>query len=123
MSVSIEDLKKAMKRRPKYGNVACDYQGQHFDSRREMRRYKILLLEMKAGIISDLRVHTSWDLHIVGGLKLGKYTDDFDYVLTDTGEFIVEDVKSPQTRKTTDYRLRKAWMKLEHGIDIREILK
>lgn len=118
-------LLAGQKKPRKYRNEPCDYQGQHFDSRREMRRYKILLLEMKAGVIRELRVHTSWDLHIVGGIKLARYTDDFDYMTQDGsfGEFIVEDVKSPQTRKTTDYRLRKAWMKLEYGIVIREILK
>ena len=48
----------------------------------------------------------------------GEQSRDFTYV--ENGQLVVEDVKSPMTRKLAMYRLKAKWMRIEHGITIRE---
>ena len=50
------------------------------------------------------------------------YTADFVYQDNETGEKVVEDVKSTYTRKEKDYIFRRKLMLFIHGIKIREIL-
>ena len=90
--------------RNKYNAIKCDYDGFSFDSKKERDRYLELQLLLAASHISDLEVHPRFDL-MVNGQKIGRYTADFRY--TQNGQTIVEDVKSPPTRKARDYRLRK----------------
>lgn len=78
-----------------------------------------LSLLQTAGIIQGLTVHPRFEL-IVNGHKIGRYTADFQYKDTVTGELIVEDVKSSAT-KTRDYVLRRALMLALHNIRIVEI--
>ena len=48
------------------------------------------------------------------------YTADFVYEIAETGQEVVEDVKSEYTRKETDYILRRKLMLHVHGIRIKE---
>jgi hypothetical protein len=50
----------------------------------------------------------------------GTYTADFAYLDLESGEIVIEDVKSDAT-KTTDYRLRKRIAELVHGVTVREV--
>jgi hypothetical protein len=49
-----------------------------------------------------------------------RYLADFRYVLTETGEQILEDVKSEAT-KTAAYMLKWALVKMVWGLEIQEI--
>ncbi len=104
--------------------------GVTFDSRREYKRYCENVLRLKDGEIADLKVHPVFQIRI-NGQKICQYTADSSYMefipsMNAAGQahtrFIVEDVKSPPTRKKRDYRLVMKLMKAVHGIQIREVL-
>ena len=108
-----------------------------FDSRKEARRYNELLIRLKAGEISDLRLQVKYVLIPAqfepdtigkrGGVKKGKliereasYVADFVYTNNEDGQIIVEDVKSPITR-TPVYRLKRKLLLYIHGIRVIEV--
>jgi hypothetical protein len=111
-------------RRSKYRAVKTTVDGIRFDSKKEARRYQELKLMEKAGKIRYLVVKPeAYDLHCPAydespGLELEKvceYRPDFTY--RENGKEVVEDVKGVRTPL---YRLKKKWMKLEYGIEIKE---
>jgi hypothetical protein len=89
--------------RNKYNATKQTYNGEVFDSKKELKRYMELELLLRAKEITDLEIHPKFDL-MVNGVKIGRYTADFRY--KKGSEIIVEDVKSRAT-KTRDYMLRK----------------
>jgi hypothetical protein len=89
--------------RNKYNAIKQTYNGEIFDSKKELNRFMELEILLRAREISDLEVHPKFDL-MVNGVKIGRYTADFRY--KKGSDFIVEDVKSRAT-KTRDYVLRK----------------
>ena len=89
--------------RNKYNAIKQTYNGEVFDSKKELKRYMELELLLRAKEITDLELHPKFDL-IVNGVKIGRYTADFKY--KNGSDIIVEDVKSKAT-KTRDYMLRK----------------
>lgn len=101
-------------RRTKYGNIKVRIHGNAFDSKKEAKRYRELLLLEEAGDIYAIQLHprfliidgftTRWGEKI----RPAYYTADFQYIDTNRGHgAVVEDVKSPPTRKKPDYILRK----------------
>lgn len=109
----------------KYRNVRCELDGERFDSKKEMRRYSELLLLQKAGEIRGLTRQFSYLLQ-VNSVLCAMYRSDFVYFerqrkIADTWCWIVEDVKSPITRKNPVYVLKRKLMKAIHGIEIREM--
>lgn len=125
----------------KYRNRKCEADGYKFDSEKERKRYYELRLLEKAGEIHSLKVHPvyrferhigagDWDTIRLDNGRLLKYIPDFSYCRT-TGldrpggfvknELIVEDVKSPMTRKLPAYRIKKALMRFWFGIEVKEI--
>lgn len=116
-----------MAKRPKYGNKKIEIDGIKFDSKKEGRRYQELLLLQRAGEISDLELQPRFSL--VEGVKFSgdkrakpaiRYTADFAYTDVKTGKRVTEDVKSPVTRKKTDYKMRRHMMLAIHGIEVFE---
>ncbi len=105
--------------RTKYGSRATVVDGIRFDSAKEARRWGELCALEKAGRISRLERQVRYDLHAPGGMKVATYVSDFRYREAD--RVIVEDVKSPPTRKKEVYRLKRRWMLAEHGIEIKEV--
>ena len=103
------------KRGNKYNNTKVELDGLKFDSQKEARRYAELKQLEKAGIIHDLRMQVAYELqpgfYDNEGHKQQaiKYVADFCY-LTKDGEEVIEDVKSPATRKNAVYRLKKKMM-------------
>lgn len=89
-----------------------------FDSEKEWRRWLFLMDELRAGAIQGLRRGRRFDLHGPNGTKLTYYRADFTYICG--GALIVEDVKSPMTRKLRLYQIKKAWVQDEWGITILE---
>ena len=89
--------------RNKYNAIKQTYNGEIFDSKKELNRFMELEILLRAREISDLEVHPKFDV-MVNGVKIGRYTADFRY--KKGSDVIVEDVKSRAT-KTRDYVLRK----------------
>lgn len=107
------------KKRNKFGAQAVDIDGKKFDSTKEGKRYTDLRRLLKAGIIGHLAHHVEFELN-VGGTHSLIYEADFTYIISKTGEKVVEDVKSPPTRATAVYKKKKKLMKRLHGIEILE---
>lgn len=111
--------------RNKYNAVRTEIDGLKFDSKAEGRRYETLKLLLSAGEISDLEIHPKYDLHVSDfetgePVLIGRYVADFSY-FTQADEFVLEDVKSPMTRKLPLYRWKKKHIKAEYGIEISEV--
>lgn len=102
----------------KYNNKKTVYLGIQFDSIKEANRYQELLYMERAGIIRNIELQPRYDL-VVNGRKCGFYKADFRYEKKDTGETVVEDVKSPAT-KTPVYQLKKKLIRAIYGLDIQE---
>lgn len=78
----------------KYGNKITVVHGIKFRSKGEATRYLELLLLVKAGVISDLKLQVVHNLH-ANGVKVGTYKSDFEYL---EGDFhIIEDFKGART--------------------------
>lgn len=103
--------------RSKYGNQKVVLDGIKFDSQKEANRYVELRYRKLAGEIKYLELQVVFELEVKGEV-IASYVADFVY--EEKGVMIVEDVKSPATRKNRVYRLKKKLMKSIHGIDIRE---
>lgn len=111
--------------RTKYGNRKTEFDGITFDSMKEANRYAELRLLEKAGEISDLELQSPFLLqpgfaHKGKKYQSIKYVADFVYLDKD-GTRVVEDVKSPATRKDKVYQIKKKMMLYVHGIEIKEI--
>lgn len=92
-----------------------------FDSQREARRYDELVLLLKAGKISDLRLQQTFTLQegyiSASGDVVRALTYKADFYYTRDGKPIVEDVKGV---KTEAYKIKKKLMQ-ERGIEIIEV--
>lgn len=107
----------------KYGNIKSG----KYDSRKEADRAATLRLLQRAGRISGLEEQVPYILipyqRDANGKLLErecKYIADFVYKDNVTGEWVVEDVKSPATR-TPQYKIKKKLMLWVHGIRVREV--
>lgn len=108
----------APKKKPKYRNEKVSVGRLAFDSKKEARRWEQLTRLYAAGAIADLKRQTRLRC-VVNGEKVCTYVADFTYL--EAGRFVVEDVKSPFTRKLAVYRLKKRLVKACLGLEIREI--
>lgn len=117
-------LHKGSQGNAKYRNTPAERAGVRFDSRKEARRYDELMVMLRAGIISDLRLQPQFTLQESYITESGeriraiRYTADFSYRFGN--KFVVEDVKSKPTR-TKEYLRNKKFMRSKFGIDIQEI--
>ena len=119
----------------KYGNRKIMFDGQTFDSKKEMRHYTELLLLEKAGKIKDLQRQVKFQLIPAqrepdtigpkGGKKPGKlierevsYVADFVYTDLKTGQTVVVDTKGFRTK---EYTIKRKMMLYFHGIRIKEV--
>lgn len=117
----------------KYNNQKIGINGETFDSRKEYKRYRELLLLEKAGRITELKRQVKFVLlpsqyepdkvGVRGGVRRGKllerevsYIADFCYYLD--GQQIVEDTKGVRTK---DYIIKRKLMLYQHGIRINEV--
>ena len=111
----------------KYRNTKIIIDGIEFDSKKEGLRYKELRLLERAGLITDLKMQTSFELQ-PSFKRNGKtiraitYKADFDYMTKD-GRHIIEDVKSPATEKDKVYRLKRKMFQYKYeDIEFKEII-
>ena len=115
-----------MKTRNKYGNIKIDLHGTKFDSRKEARRYKDLLLLEAAGTIRNLELQPRFLLQEGFRDPAGKWIFPihctWDFAYEEKEKRVVEDVKSPITRRETAYGIRKKlFMKRYPEIEFREV--
>lgn len=123
MTSPAQQLAEALAQLPakrKYGNKPIEVDNILFASRKEARRFADLRLMERAGQIKDLKVHPAFPLD-VNGHPVCRYTADFSYVTTATETRVVEDVKSPATRRETAYRIRFRLFRAIHGFEITEV--
>lgn len=112
-----EKVEELPAKKSKYGNSETEVDGIKFDSKKEAKRYRELLLMQKAGEIGLIRRQVEYELN-PGGTHSLKYLADFEYYILATGEKVTEDVKGYRTR---EYKKKKRLMKKVHGIVIKEI--
>ncbi len=97
-----------------------------FDSQKEARRYDELLVLLRAGRIRELKLqvqYTLQDSYISAEgnrVRAIRYVADFSYIRMDTGEAVVEDVKSKAT-ETRVYKIKKKLMQERFGICVLEV--
>ena len=105
----------------KYNNIkTTTLDGIKHDSKKEAKRWMELCLLQRAGEISDLKRQVPFELiPKQEGERAVKYIADFVY--TENGKQVVEDVKSPATRKNPEYVIKRKLMRYIHGIKIKEI--
>lgn len=115
MEVLVGKPAEEPKKKRKYRNVKCDYDGRKFDSIRERDRYIHLRALEVGGIISNLECQVKFKIEW-NGVKICTWTADFRYLLD--GEQVVEDSKGWRTQQ---YKLRKKLMKAAYNIDIQEV--
>lgn len=108
----------------KYRNRKDKRGALRFDSQKEARRYDELMVMLRAGMISDLRLQPQFTLQESYVTESGeriravRYTADFSYRFG--GKLVVEDVKSAPTR-TKEYLRNRKFVRAKYGIDIQEI--
>lgn len=128
--------------RAKCGNKKVTVNGIEFDSKREANRYCELLLLLRAGKIANLELQKEYELiptqyetfERYG--KTGKRLKDgrrcleqavkykADFVYTENGETIVEDVKGfrdPQSAVYAKFVIKRKLMLYIHGLKIKEV--
>ena len=114
----------APKKASKYHSTPAERGELRFDSRKEARRYDELMVMLRAGIISDLRLQPQFTLQESYVTETGeriravRYTADFSYRFG--GKLVVEDVKSTATR-TKEYLRNRKFMRSKFGIEIQEV--
>lgn len=110
------------KKKLKYNNKKTISNGIEFDSKKESSRYIELLMLQKNGDISDLERQIKFE--IIPKTKTERasfYVADFVYYDKKTKTAVIEDVKSPITKKNQAYILKRKLVKyLYPQYDFRE---
>lgn len=107
----------------KYNARKTEFDGVIFDSKGEAVRWAELKLLQRAGKITELRRQVKFLLlDRQADEKAVHYTCDFMY--TENGRTVVEDVKSEVTRKKSDYVIKRKLFKHRHRrIEFREVVR
>ena len=116
------------KRRNKYNNIKIEIDGVKFDSKAEYKRFTELSLFQKVGNISELKKQVKFELQAKfkdnngNNIRAIHYIADFTY--SESGKFIVEDLKSKATAKDKVYILKKKMFLYKYPeYDFREVIK
>ena len=110
-------------KRPKYSNQKVTIDGEHFDSKKEARRWRELTLLQTAGEIKELRRQVKFELiptQMIDGKVVERkcsYIADFVYRDGKTDKLVVEDVKGI---RTTEYIIKRKLMLRNYDIKIKE---
>ena len=131
-------------RQRKYGNRKTTIGGKEFDSKKEARRYQELQLLQRSGQIQNLQTQVKYVLIPAqreasfevyksgpnkGRRKPGKVVEHecsyvADFVYTQDGETVVEDVKGyrdPSSAAYAKFVIKRKLMLERYGIQIREV--
>jgi hypothetical protein len=101
----------------KYRNRKTTVDGLLFDSAKEAKRWQELLIMCRVGLIANLERQTVLRI-FVKDVHVCDYQADFTYL--EQGSLVVEDVKSPATRRKDVYRLKKKLVEAYYQLTIRE---
>jgi hypothetical protein len=106
----------------KYHAEKTELDGIVFDSKKEAQRYAELKLLERSGAIHNLQRQVRYEL-IPAQKKDGKTVERAchyiaDFVYTENGKTVVEDVKGFRTK---EYVLKRKLMLQVHGIEVREV--
>jgi hypothetical protein len=121
-----KSLKRPILKGAKYRNQPTVVEGHRFDSKKEARRYQELRYLEQKGVIENLSLQVAFVL--APSVRFEdeprakpalKYVADFVY--SEGGRRIVEDVKSGATAKAAAYRIKRHLMKAVHGIEVKEV--
>ena len=107
-------------RRSKYRAQPQIVNGERFASKLEARRWAELQILERAGEIRALRRQVWFPLTVNGELVAHYVADSVYEDKRESWALVVEDQKSPATRKLSTYRLKVKLMRACHGIEIRE---
>lgn len=105
--------------RLKYGNEPIEEDGFRFDSKFEAQRYRELKAMGACGLITCLRVHPAFGLH-VNGVRIGAIQPDFSY--RRDGVAVIEDTKSEAT-KTPLWMWKSKHFEVEYGLAVTVVMK
>ena len=110
----------------KYRNIPVEVDGIRFDSRKEARRWSELKLLERAGEVTHLERQVRFACRVDGHL-ICHWVADFVFFDTrregpdgQVGCRVVEDVKSPITRKNPVYRIKKKLVEALFNVVITE---
>ena len=123
--VQVDKPAEKVAKASKYKNTKVEHDGMKFDSKRELARWIQLELMQKAGLISELQRQVAFILapsvRLDGRMKPAlRYFADATYYDDGKELMTIEDTKSPATRKTSAYRIKKHLLATVHGIEIKE---
>lgn len=109
----------------KYGAKKCQLDNMTFDSIAEARRWQELRYLTRAGIIKDVRRQVPFVLIPAQKDETGRVIERAvvyraDFVYTEDGKTVVEDVKSEAT-KTREYVIKRKLLLYTHGLRIKEV--
>lgn len=102
-------------------------QGHIHDSKAESYRCDILHIKQKHGEISDLRIQVKFE--ILASAKYDNMPNEkgisyiADFVYTENGMTIIEDVKSEKTRENPDYIIKRKFVKKLYCTDGKTIFR
>lgn len=133
-NITIKQYQEMTGQRHKYNNKPVVVDGVRYDSKKEYARWVELLLLQKAGEIESLERQKKFVLrpgfrHKGKAIKAMCYFADFYYYDKTPdrkhskgldSRWVIEDVKSPITRKDKVYRIKKNQM-LYMGLEIKEM--
>ena len=104
----------SFKKQNKYRNKKTTVDGIVFDSKKEALRYCELRMLEKSGLISGLELQMRFEIcpKKYGNKRARFYVADFVY--TEGSKLVIEDVKSPITRKNPVYSLKKALVQVHY---------
>ena len=109
--------KREPKKKNKYNAKKVVIDGIPFDSTGEGNRYQELKLQESCGLVTDIETQPRFDIN-VNGKYIAFYEADFRY--KKNGKTVVEDFKSPVTKKNPVYRLKKKLVEAIYNIFILE---
>ncbi len=117
MTLHMDDITGKTKRR-KYLNEPVKFGTLRFDSKKELRRWRELLILQRAKIITDLDRQVPFRIE-VNGHHICTMIADFTY--REHAKKVVEDVKSPRTRTIAAFRIKAKLLHAVHGLTVREV--
>jgi hypothetical protein len=123
----------------KYRNKKVSFQGEEFDSKREMQRYLVLKDAESKGIIQNLQKQVKFELipkieedvviHLKTKDKIQRKTVQqpitykADFVYEKDGVMVVEDVKISDYLLPKDYILKEKLFRWKYGFSIKRVYK
>ena len=123
----------------KYRNKKVSFQGEEFDSKRELQRYIVLKDAESKGIIQNLQKQVKFELipkieedvvvHLKRKDKIQRKTIQLpivyraDFVYEKDGVMVVEDVKISDYLLPKDYILKEKLFRWKYGFSIKRVYK